>query len=84
MNQEDIRSAVLTSVINFLTDNRVNVIPESRLLEDLGLDSTEMVDILVDIEKKLKISLKDVKFAQLNTINSLVCEVAARMPEAVT
>ncbi len=78
---EDLRTTVLTSVANFLGGNPAAIKPESNLEEDLQLDSTDIVDIFVDLEKKLKISLTGVRFADLKTVNGLIEVVAARMPE---
>ena len=80
MNIETLRTSVLNSIVDFLNDKPDGLVPESRLVEDLGLDSTEMVDIFVDLEKKLGICLKDVKFANLNTINDLIKVVSSRIP----
>lgn len=84
MNTPDsLRDTVLASVAGYLGSDAAKITPTSLLEEDLELDSTEMVDIYVDLEKKLSISMKDVKFADLKTVNDLIKAVALRMPAAV-
>lgn len=46
--------------------------PETRFVEELGMDSLKALEILVAVEKKYKITIPEQKLPQLNTLNATV------------
>ena len=49
------------------------VTPESRLVEDLGLDSLDYVNLILLIEEEFNCSIPDEEVEQIKTINDLIC-----------
>ncbi len=48
------------------------IVPNATLREQLGVDSTEMVEIIVGIEKEFNIQISDSKVEKLKTIQDLI------------
>ena len=51
------------------------VTPESRLVEDLGLDSLDYVNLILLIEEEFNCSIPDEEVEQIKTINDLICKI---------
>lgn len=70
--------AVTAIVRNILTDQTVAVRPDQDLREDLGLDSADVAELLVELEVRLGVDLPDTVFEPtddgdpLATVGSLV------------
>ena len=56
---------LLASQLNIAQDK---VKPESRLIEDLGADSLDMIEMLMALEENFGISVPDEKAAELKTV----------------
>ena len=52
------------------------ILPNTSLQDELELDSTELVGIIVDVEKIVGVSLKAVKYSGLKTPADLASEIA--------
>ena len=48
------------------------IIPDAKLAESLGIDSTEMVEISVVIKKELGVTLKDNELKKTHSFNDIV------------
>lgn len=48
------------------------IVPNATLREQLGVDSTEMVEIIVGLEKEFGIQISDSKVEKLKTIQDLI------------
>ena len=46
--------------------------PESRLVEDLGADSLDMIEMLMALEDNFGITVPDEKAAELKTVGDIV------------
>ena len=70
-------------VRNILADQGAQVRPDQDLREDLGLDSADIAELLVELESRLGMELPDTVFAPtddldpLSTVGHLVDAVAA-------
>lgn len=64
---------VIHSLIAPLMKNNVAITPASRLVEDLGLDSLQIINLLMSIEHSLKIKLQasDLVFDDLSSVGTL-------------
>ena len=49
---------------------------ESRLVEDLGADSLDVVELIMAFEDEFNISLPDEEVAKLKTINDIVAFIS--------
>lgn len=48
------------------------IVPHATLREQLGVDSTEMVEIIVGLEKEFGIQISDSKVEKLKTVQDLI------------
>ena len=46
--------------------------PESSLVDDLGLDSLDTVEIIMEVEREFNITIPDEEAAGLNTVQEIV------------
>lgn len=67
---------ILETIRNFLGEPSLVVALDSRLEEDLGFDSTEMISVIIDIEKALGSSLAGIHHADMETVEDMVRGVA--------
>lgn len=58
MKREEIEAAVNQALIDLELDP-AELAPEKRFFEDLGLDSLDMVDLMIGLQRKFGISLRD-------------------------
>lgn len=66
----DIRDQLL-SVMKELSIDTANITSETCLKEDLYMDSTELVELAVALEKRLSISVDDVTLGKLTTFGEV-------------
>src|SRR5215469_6724604 len=52
-----------------------NLSPETRLLEDLNVDSARVVDLVLSLEDTFRISIEDAVIDTLNTVGDVVALV---------
>lgn len=65
-------------LIETLEVNRDQLKPEARLMEDLGADSLDVVEITMMLEEKLEISIPDEKWESVRTVGEMF-ETAAEL-----
>ncbi len=68
MNKEEIIKEIATK---FNLDEN-NIKEESRFVEDLNLDSIDLVETLMDIEEEHQIQIPDEKVVEIKTIGEFV------------
>jgi len=57
---------------NQLNVGKEKIKPESRLVEDLGADSLDMIEMLMALEDNFGITVPDEKAAELRTVGDIV------------
>ena len=76
----DIRQT-LVDVLRELKIDPAGVEADTRLREDLEIDSTEMVEIAVAIEKRLAVTIDTDRFLGLKTFGEMIRSIeASRTP----
>lgn len=58
------------------------IVPEARLVEDLGLDSLDAVELAIAVERKFNIDVPEEELTKLKTVADMVKLVETRVPEA--
>jgi acyl carrier protein len=58
------------------------LVPEARLVEDLGLDSLDAVELAISVERKFDIDVPEDELARLKTVADMVALVESRLPKA--
>ncbi|MFO1101863.1 MAG: acyl carrier protein [Methylocystis sp.] len=62
---------VIETIVQYLGNEGADVHVESQLEAEYGLDSTELVCVAVDLERRLGLDLKQIRFGQLKTPNDI-------------
>jgi len=70
--QTDIESKLKSIFKKVLDIKESEIVPDAKLGESLGIDSTEMVEISVVIKKELGVSLKDGELKKTHSFNDIV------------
>jgi acyl carrier protein len=72
----DVRDALL-DIFGTLEFDPDEIDDNTRVRDDLAIDSTELTEIVIAIEKKLDVVIDDDEFQQLQTFGDVVKYVAA-------
>lgn len=85
MNREEIVSAVNSIFIDRFELEESDLAPETNLIEDLQLDSLDMVDMIVGLQQKFGINLRENKAIRqvrtLGDVYALFEKLIAEHPE---
>jgi len=72
-------SEVVYQIIKeILTDDESKLVPTARLIDDLGADSLTAVEIVMELEKKLDITIDDSEVDNIVTIQDVINIVEAK------
>ena len=63
---------VVEQITNQLPIKKENIKPESRLLEDLGADSANVMILVMDLEQEFDIQVDDDVLANIRTVGDIV------------
>lgn len=69
------------STLKHVLHKREKITLDSRLREDLNLDSLEMLMIIGDLEDEFEITIADDDFADVVTVNDIVEKLRTRPSE---
>jgi acyl carrier protein len=58
------------------------IVPEARLVEDLGLDSLDAVELAIAVERRFEIEVPEEELTKLKTVADMVALVQSRVREA--
>ena len=58
------------------------LVPEARLVEDLGLDSLDAVELAISVERKFDIEVPEEELTKLKTVGDMVALVESRVKQA--
>ena len=72
-------SEVVYQIIKeILTDDESKLVPTAKLIDDLGADSLTAVEIVMEVEKKLDITIDDSEVDNIVTIQDVINIVEAK------
>ena len=57
------------------------LVPEARLVEDLGLDSLDAVELAISVERKFDIEVPEEELTKLKTVADMVALVESRVQQ---
>lgn len=67
---------IYEKVVGFITDqlpiDAADVKLESRLIEDLGADSANLMMLIMDLENEYDLTMNDEALADMKTVNDIV------------
>jgi acyl carrier protein len=58
------------------------LVPEARLVEDLGLDSLDAVELAISVERKFDIEVPEEELTKLKTVADMIALVESRVRQA--
>ncbi|MBR1405668.1 MAG: acyl carrier protein [Bacteroidales bacterium] len=77
MTLTEIQEKVKTFLMGELEIDEDKILPEARLKEDMGIDSLEIVDVIVLVDEEFGFKMKPEDFKQLATFGQF-CDFIAR------
>ena len=74
---------VYEKVVEYITQQRpvkpADVKPESRLVEDLGADSANMMMLIMDLEAEFDLTVEDDVLSNIKTVDDIVKYIEKRV-----
>ena len=77
MTLTEIQEKVKTFLMEELEIDEDKILPEARLKEDMGIDSLEIVDVIVLVDEEFGFKMKPEDFKQLATFGQF-CDFIVR------
>lgn len=79
MNRGEIEAKVRAFLIEELEIDEDKIFPESRLKEDMGIDSLEVVDVVVLVEENFGFKLEAADFRTIKTFDEFLGVIENKM-----
>lgn len=77
MREEDIRSAFVEELCRIASDVEPGEVEgDAHLLDDLGLDSMDVLNLVTALSKRFEISIPEVDYPKLETPDQAVAYIA--------
>lgn len=81
MDKNDIYQEIVSLLVNLFELNADDITPESRLYEDLELDSIDAVDMVVHLQKRVGRKISPDTFKSVRTVQDVVVAVEQLIEE---
>ena len=79
MNEDEIRSAFVEELCRIASDiDPGEVEGRAHLLDDLGLDSMDVLNLVTALAKRFEITIPEVEYSQLETPDQAVAYIARK------
>ena len=72
MSDKSIEERVKDIIVNQLNVNEEQVTPEASFLEDLGADSLDTVELIMEFEKEFNISIPDEQAETITNVGEAI------------
>lgn len=80
MDTKELELKLVKIVAEKLNIEEKNVSAASRFQEDLGADSLDIVELLMEIEEEFGVNISDDESERLKTVGDAVKFIAAKLP----
>lgn len=82
------KEQILFKVVSILKEHGFDVLPEqdnmeTNLYSDLGLDSIDAIDVVMDVERYFRFNMKDELFEGIKTLGDMVNIISDYMPREI-
>lgn len=57
MQDEEVMNSIIKVVGELMKNKSLSVTPESKIIEDLGLESIDFIDLIFELERKFKVEI---------------------------
>lgn len=75
----DVKEKVKATLMNLLKLKHGELNDDGKLYEDIGVDSTEMVEIITALEKVFKVELFAKEITKFSTVNDIEAVIKAKL-----
>ncbi|NLP03884.1 MAG: acyl carrier protein [Fibrobacter sp.] len=78
MNKEEIKSTIrelITDIAEDMDIDESSITDDASFIEDMGLDSMALLEVLATMEKKFGVSIPESEFPNITSINKCVTTV---------
>lgn len=82
MATQDVADALREIMAARLGLTAEQIVPEARLVEDLGLDSLDAVELAIAVERKFDIEVPEEELTKLKTVADMLALVESRTRQA--
>ncbi len=72
MKEQEIYEIVKGILVKRMGVNASSILPQSTLTEDIGADSLELVDLMMDLEEILGIRIENSELSDVETVRDVV------------
>jgi acyl carrier protein len=72
MDENLVEKEIISIIADVSGEEEENITAETNLVNDLEIDSIKSIEIVVAIEKKYKISVRDEEIPQITMVNQVV------------
>lgn len=84
VSQEEIEKKIIEIVGKQLGIEKANIKRESSFVNDLGADSLDTVELVMEIEEAFSVSIPDEDAQKMQTVGDAIDYIAKRVDEAKT
>jgi acyl carrier protein len=74
----DLQKTIADKLVEQLDIDRTKITPDARFVEDLEMDSLDMVEMVIGMEKELGVSIDNEEAKDLKTVGDLVKYIEAK------
>lgn len=82
MNEQQIYTEVVAIITPFIKANADKISMDSSILKDLQINSARLVDIVIELEEKFGIEVRDEDADSIRTVGDAVSMVLAKQAAA--
>jgi acyl carrier protein len=72
--------AKLATIVRKVTKSKLEIREETRLVEDLAVDSLDLLEIVIAVEDVFRIKITDQDFSHLATVSAAVSYIQNKTP----
>ena len=84
MDRSEITQKVIQTLAKMLSQNEEDITPQSRLLEDLSMDSFTGVEMLFELEDQYKIEIPDEEVGEFKIVEDIVESIMEKLGKGQT
>ena len=81
MNKEEIKEKVFSAIEKVICVDKSEIEEQSKIIDDLGADSLDSVELIMECEKECKIAIPDDLSEKVSTVGDLINLIEKRVEE---
>jgi acyl carrier protein len=81
MTRDEVRTSILNILASLSEDDLSRLDPSGNLRDQLGLDSMDFLDVVMELRKRYRIEVPESDYMQLTTLDGCVNYLAPRMQQ---